>query len=80
MNNNLLLKIKQSPVYLALSVAVLLSTGCSDRVGMAQQEMDQIRNQPSQPIELPPKVELIEDFVYSSNRLRSPFLPPSKIL
>lgn len=79
MNNNLLLKIKQSPVYLALSVAVLLSTGCSDRVGMAQQEMDQIRNQPSQPIELPPKVELIEDFVYSSNRLRSPFLPPSLV-
>ena len=45
MNNNLLLKIKQSRVYLALSVAVLLSTGCSDRVGMVQQEMKQIRNQ-----------------------------------
>ncbi|GAF56848.1 type IV pilus biogenesis protein PilP [Psychrobacter sp. JCM 18901] len=64
---------------LVLSVAVLSMTGCSDRIGMAEQAMTDIRNQPAQPIEPPPKAELVEDFVYSASSQRSPFLPPSLV-
>lgn len=64
---------------LLLSVTVLWLTGCSDRIGMAEQAMADVRNQPAQPIEPPPKTELVEDFVYSASMLRSPFLPPSLV-
>lgn len=67
------------PAVLALSVAALWLTGCSDRIGMAEQAMHDIRNEPAQPIETPPQAELIEDFVYSASQLRSPFLPPSLV-
>ncbi len=67
---------KNMPILL-LSVTVLGLTGCSDRIGMAEQSMADIRNQNAQPIDLPPQAELVEDFVYSANMLRSPFLPPS---
>ncbi|MEG9303272.1 pilus assembly protein PilP [Psychrobacter celer] len=69
--------INKLPTLLALSMVVLSMTGCSDRIGMAQQSMNDIRNQPAQPIEPPPKAELVEDFVYSASTQRSPFLPPS---
>ncbi len=71
--------INKLPIFLTLSMAILSLTGCSDRIGMAQQSMNQIRNEPAQPIEPPPKVELVEDFVYSASMLRSPFLPPSLV-
>ena len=71
--------IQKLPMLLALSVAVLSMTGCTDRIGMAEQAMADIRNQPSQPIEPPPKAELVEDFVYSASAQRSPFLPPSLV-
>ncbi|TXD96607.1 pilus assembly protein PilP [Psychrobacter frigidicola] len=71
--------LKQLPVLLTLSIATLWLTGCSDRIGVAEQAMDAIRNEPAQPIEPPPKAELIEDFVYSASMLRSPFLPPSLV-
>ncbi|WP_201528512.1 pilus assembly protein PilP [Psychrobacter frigidicola] len=71
--------VKQLPMLLILSVATLWLTGCSDRIGMAEKAMTDIRNSPSQPIEPPPKAELIEDFVYSASMLRSPFLPPSLV-
>lgn len=61
------------PTLLMLSVTVLWLTGCSDRIGMAEQAMAEVRNQPAQAIEPPPKAELVEDFVYSANMLRSPF-------
>lgn len=64
---------------LALSIATLSITGCSDRIGMAGKAMDDIRNQPAQPIEPPPQAELVEDFVYSASAQRSPFLPPSLV-
>lgn len=67
---------KQLPNMLALLMVFGL-VGCSDRVGLAQEAMEQIRNEPAQPIEPPPQAEVIEDFVYSSSMLRSPFLPPS---
>lgn len=70
---------KQLPMLLTLSIATIWLTGCSDRIGMAEQGMNEIRNSPSQPIEPPPKAELIEDFVYSASLLRSPFLPPSLV-
>ncbi len=68
--------IQKLPAVLLLASAALLS-GCSDRVGMAEQSMTDIRNMPAQPIEDPPQAELVEDFVYSASRKRSPFLAPS---
>ena len=64
---------------LLLSATVLSITGCTDRIGLAEQAMADIRNQPAQPIEPPPKAELVEDFVYSASAQRSPFLPPSLV-
>jgi len=73
------MSIQKMPMLLVLSVAVLSMTGCSDRIGIAEQAMTDIRNQPAQPIEPPPKAELVEDFVYSASSQRSPFLPPSLV-
>ena len=73
------MSIQKMPMLLVLNVAVLSMTGCSDRIGMAEQAMTDIRNQPAQPIEPPPKAELVEDFVYSASSQRSPFLPPSLV-
>lgn len=74
---------KQLPKFARPKIVVLIMvmglTGCSDRVGQAQEAMEQIRNEPAQPIEPPPKAEVIEDFVYRSSLLRSPFLPPSLV-
>ena len=73
------MNIKITSKLLLLSVTVLTITGCSDRIGMAEQAMADIRSQNAQPIEPPPKAEVVEDFVYSANMLRSPFLPPSLV-
>ncbi|WP_379543241.1 pilus assembly protein PilP [Psychrobacter sp. R86515] len=73
------MNIQRMPMLLALSFTVLSIAGCSDRIGMAEQSMTDIRNQPAQPIEPPPKAELVEDFVYSASSQRSPFLPPSLV-
>ncbi|WP_299188946.1 pilus assembly protein PilP [uncultured Psychrobacter sp.] len=71
--------IRKIPALFTLSIAAIWMTGCTDRIGMAGQAMSEIRNSPSQPIEPPPKAELVEDFVYSASLVRSPFLPPSLI-
>ena len=71
------MSMQKLPMLLTLSISVLAMTGCTDRIGMAEQAMTDIRNQPAQPIEPPPKAELVEDFVYSASSQRSPFLPPS---
>ncbi len=73
------MNIKKLPVLLTLSISTLWLTGCADRIGLAEQSMDGIRNSPSQPIEPPPQAELVEDFVYSASLMRSPFLPPSLV-
>ena len=73
------MSIQKLPMLL-ISIAIVLSmTGCTDRIGIAEQSMADIRNQPAQPIEPPPKAELVEDFVYSASAQRSPFLPPSLV-
>lgn len=69
---------KQLPLTLVIMMALGV-TACSDRVGLAQEAMEQIRNESAQPITPPPQAEVIEDFVYSSSMLRSPFLPPSLV-
>ncbi len=71
--------IKKLPMILALTVATVWLSGCSDRIGMAEQAMNDIRNMEAQPVEPPPQAELVEDFVYSASMLRSPFLPPSLV-
>ncbi|WP_435979230.1 pilus assembly protein PilP [Psychrobacter sp. DM4] len=70
--------INKLPIIL-ISLSALWLSGCSDRIGMAEQAMVAIRDQPAQPIEPPPPSDLVEDFVYSANTLRSPFLPPSLV-
>lgn len=64
---------------LVLSLISLLS-GCTDRVGLAEQKMQEIRNQPAQPVKPPPTPEVVQAFNYSASQLRSPFMPPSLML
>lgn len=52
-------------------------TGCADRVSDAEAQMAEVRSGEGQPIEPLPQPEKVEDFVYSANQLRSPFLAPS---
>lgn len=59
---------------------IILITGCTDRVGLAEQKMQEIRNQPAQPIKPVPTPETVEDFNYSASKLRSPFMPPSLLI
>ena len=73
------MKTKPLPLLVTLSTVLLILTGCSDRIGLAAQAMEDIRNEPAQPIDPPPQAQLVEDFVYSANLLRSPFLPPSLV-
>lgn len=60
----------------ALSSLVLM-VGCSDRVGIAQAEMEKIRDGDAQPIEPLPEPKPIESFVYSAGTERSPFVANS---
>lgn len=60
-----------------LAVAVL--SACNDRTSDAEQKMQEIRNQPAQPIEPLPQPQKIEDFIYSAGNIRSPFLAMSLI-
>ncbi|MES1963802.1 pilus assembly protein PilP [Psychrobacter sp. AH5] len=62
-----------------LAMTAFILNGCTDRIGMAEQAMADIRASTAQPIEPPPKALLVEDFVYSASSLRSPFLPPSLV-
>lgn len=65
---------------LALSILFLgVTSGCADRVSLAEQEMATIRSQPAQPIEPPPTPKVIEDYDYAANNVRSPFVPQSLI-
>ncbi|WP_395144988.1 pilus assembly protein PilP [Moraxella atlantae] len=65
---------------LVSGITVLSLTGCQDRVALAQQDMQDIRNQSAQPIQPPPEPEIVEAFNYSAQNLRSPFMPPSQML
>lgn len=58
-------------------LAITLLSACNDRASDAEQKMQEIRNQPAQPIEPLPQPQKIEDFVYSAGSIRSPFLATS---
>lgn len=66
----------QSRLKLLMMVCVIALSACSNRIVTAEKDMADIRNQPAQPVEPPPQPQIIEDFVYSANELRSPFIPP----
>lgn len=63
--------------YLALLTASILMASCTDRVGVAQSAMHDIREEDAQPIEPAPEFKPVESFVYSAAKLRSPFMPES---
>ena len=71
--------IKPLPSLMLLTMTTLLLSGCADRIGLAEQAMQDIRASQAQEVEPTPKVSLVEDFVYSASSLRSPFLPPSLV-
>lgn len=64
---------------LIASLSVALLAACSDRMAQAEQEMQAIRSAKTAPIEPLPEPDLVEDFVYSANEVRSPFLAPSLV-
>lgn len=71
--------INKKQLTICLALLALLS-GCTDRVGLAEQQMQDIRNQPAQPVKPPPTPEVVQEFNYSASQLRSPFMPPSLML
>ena len=70
----------KQPLMMTLLVSTALLAGCADRVSLAEQKMQDIRNQPSQPVKPPPTPERVQEFNYSAARLRDPFMPPSLML
>lgn len=60
---------------LVLMLALLV--GCTDRVSLAEAEMQKIRSQNPQKIEPPPEPLKIEDFTYGAQNVRSPFVARS---
>ena len=63
---------------IALLVAVMTTmVGCADRVSLAEDEMQKIRQQQPQPIQQPPQPQPIEDFAYAASNIRDPFFPQS---
>jgi type IV pilus assembly protein PilP len=58
-----------------IGVAVL--TGCSSRLDTVNEQMQQIRNQPPQPVPPAPVFLPVPSFAYSAQQTRSPFMPPS---
>lgn len=66
-------------VLLSVVMATIL-TGCgNDRMSQAEKAMADIRAEPAPSIEPIPQPQKVEDFVYSANDIRSPFLAPSLI-
>lgn len=62
-------------------LASLALAGCADdRISLAEQEMQKIRESSAQPIEPPPQPQVVQAFNYSASQLRSPFMPPSLTL
>lgn len=57
--------------------STLLLTGCSSRLDVVNEQMQQIRSQPPQPVPPAPVFLPIPSFAYSAQQLRSPFMPPS---
>ncbi|MBE9589566.1 pilus assembly protein PilP [Moraxella sp. K127] len=66
-----------SKVGVGLLLALLLMTGCTDRISIAESEMQKIRSQGPQAIEPPPEPLHIEDFAYAAQSEPSPFVAKS---
>lgn len=66
-----------SKVGVSLLLAFLWMTGCTDRISVAESEMQEIRSQGSQAIEPPPELLKIEDFTYVANGISDPFVAQS---
>lgn len=62
---------------IAVGLAVLSLSACTDRISDAEQKMAQIRNEPAKPVPPLPEPIVIQDFTYSAGEFRSPFLAPS---
>ncbi len=75
-----LVGISQLKSVLCLGMLTLLLSACDNRISLAEEKMAEIRRSPSQPIQLPPKPEKVEDFVYSAGKERSPFMPPNLLV
>lgn len=64
---------------IGLVLSICLVTGCTDRVSLAESEMQKIRSQGPQAIEPPPEPLKIEDFTYGAHSIRSPFVAKSQL-
>ena len=64
---------------IGLSLALVVVTGCSDRLSKAENEMKAIRD--SGPTSIPPLPEpkRVEDFIYSAGETRNPFVATSLV-
>lgn len=62
---------------LGLVFVVCLLVGCTDRVSLAEAEMQKIQQSPAQPVEPLPEPLKIEDFTYAAQNVRSPFVAKS---
>lgn len=60
--------------------SVIFLVGCSSRIDVVNQKMQEIRQQPPQPLPPAPVFLPVPSFAYSAQQLRSPFLPPSLAL
>lgn len=72
--------IRQKSRLLIPTMALVLLTACGERVSEVQARMEQIRGEPAPSIEPPPVPQPIEEFEYSANSIRNPFLPQSLLL
>lgn len=71
---------KNSRILILGAIIALFVSGCENRVDLADKKMQDIRNQPAQPVKPPPKPEAVKEFTYNAGQLRSPFMPPSLML
>lgn len=70
---------RQSKLLIPVMALVLL-TACGERVSEVEAKMDEIRRGKAPSIEPPPVPEPIQEFEYSANSMRNPFLPQSLLL
>lgn len=65
---------------LIIALSAVSLTACGDRVSQAEQEMTKIREMPAPPIAELPQQAIMDDFTYSANSIRSPFVPASLLV
>jgi type IV pilus assembly protein PilP len=60
---------------IAVAIAVLSLSGCSNGMEELQQQVAEIKARPGEPIEPLPEIKPYEAFTYSAANMRSPFVP-----